>query len=199
AEILGSASRARATRTFSRAAPRSIPHFQLSQCAHDCVEPSAQPSRRSNSAIRTSQRWLAAFRWPASSVICASSSAIGKGGGADGLAAWAVAAGSRSAGSRPAGSKSAMARLGHCFSIQYFSPGPTQAQCGSLKVGQVDLQDRRRIGPRGGEQGSYCANQLLSALLPAGQAVATNCGMKARNSDAKSEPLDLRELQLALV
>ena len=41
-----------ATRTFSRAAPRSSPHFQLSQCAHDCVAPSDQPLRRSNSAIR---------------------------------------------------------------------------------------------------------------------------------------------------
>ena len=54
--IFGRDSMARATRTFSRAAPRSSPHFQLSQCAHDCVAPSDQPLRRSNSAIKTSQR-----------------------------------------------------------------------------------------------------------------------------------------------
>jgi hypothetical protein len=42
AEIFGSFPSARATRTFSRAAPSAMPHFQLSQCAQDCVAPSDQ-------------------------------------------------------------------------------------------------------------------------------------------------------------
>ena len=76
AEILGSFSSARAARTFSRAAPRAMPHFQLSQWAQDCVAPSDQPVRRSNSAIRTRKRWLAALMWPASVQISVASSSI---------------------------------------------------------------------------------------------------------------------------
>lgn len=45
---------------------RTRPHFQFSQCAHDCVAPSFQPVRRSNSAMSTNQRWLAALMWPES-------------------------------------------------------------------------------------------------------------------------------------
>jgi len=62
APMSGNFSSAWATRTFSRAAPRLMPHFQLSQCAQDCVTESDQPWRRSNSAISASQRRLAALR-----------------------------------------------------------------------------------------------------------------------------------------
>jgi hypothetical protein len=40
-----------AVRTFSRAAPMSMPHFQFNQCAQDCDEPSFQPLRWSHSAM----------------------------------------------------------------------------------------------------------------------------------------------------
>jgi len=56
ADIFGRLCSARATRTFSRAAPIAMPHFQLSQCAQDCVALSDQPLRWSNSAMRVSQR-----------------------------------------------------------------------------------------------------------------------------------------------
>ncbi len=36
--------------------PTSMPHFQLSQWAQDCVAESAQPLRRSNSAMSVSRR-----------------------------------------------------------------------------------------------------------------------------------------------
>lgn len=53
AEIRGSPASALATRTFSRAAPRSSPVRQLSQCAHERQAPSFQPLRSSNSRIIT--------------------------------------------------------------------------------------------------------------------------------------------------
>ena len=56
---LGSSPRARATRTCSRAAPGESPARQLSHCAHD-RQPS-QPSRSSNSRMRTSSSWVAAW------------------------------------------------------------------------------------------------------------------------------------------
>ena len=56
AEIFGNDSSACATRTFSRAAPIPSPHFQFNQCAHDCVAPSDQPFRRSNSAMSIKKR-----------------------------------------------------------------------------------------------------------------------------------------------
>ena len=55
----GSFPRARATRTCSRAAPGESPARQLSHCAHD-RQPS-QPSRSSNSRMRTSISWVAAW------------------------------------------------------------------------------------------------------------------------------------------
>src|SRR5687768_17707835 len=76
AAIRGSLSSARATRTFSRAAPRPIPHFQLSQWAQLFTPHSAQPLRRSSSAISARNRALAAFRCPASVVISATSTGV---------------------------------------------------------------------------------------------------------------------------
>jgi hypothetical protein len=64
----GSVARARATRTFSRAAPRSSPIRQLSQSAQE-RNPALQPPRASNSRIRSRRRAVAASR-------CADSSAI---------------------------------------------------------------------------------------------------------------------------
>ena len=75
AAIFGRPTRAWATCTFSWAAPRFKPHLKFSQCAQERNRPSDQPSRRSNSAISRSQRYWAAFNWPASSVICASRAA----------------------------------------------------------------------------------------------------------------------------
>ena len=42
--------------------PKPIPHFQLSQCAQDFTPHSAQPLRRSSSAINVKNRPLAALR-----------------------------------------------------------------------------------------------------------------------------------------
>ena len=55
----GNSPRARATRTCSRAAPGESPARQLSQCAH--VRQPSQPSRSSNSRMRTSSSWVAAW------------------------------------------------------------------------------------------------------------------------------------------
>jgi hypothetical protein len=54
--ICGKAVMAWATRTFSRAAPRSMPHFQFSQWAQDFMPAPLQPWRSSNSRIRASSR-----------------------------------------------------------------------------------------------------------------------------------------------
>ena len=64
----GSVASARATRTLSRAAPRSSPIRQLSQSAQE-RKPALQPPRASNSRIRSRRRAVAASR-------CADSSAI---------------------------------------------------------------------------------------------------------------------------
>ncbi len=53
ADVSGRSSSACATRTFSRQVPIMRPVLQASHSAHD-VNASAQPSRRSNSAIRVS-------------------------------------------------------------------------------------------------------------------------------------------------
>jgi len=77
----GSVPSARATRTFSRAAPMSSPTRQLSQAAHE-RNPFAQPSRASNSRMRSSRRAVAASRCADSTAISSpsrSSSAIGSG------------------------------------------------------------------------------------------------------------------------
>ena len=42
--VSGSVGNASATRTFSRAAPSAMPHFQLSQWAQDLMPHSPQPS-----------------------------------------------------------------------------------------------------------------------------------------------------------
>src|SRR5688572_16383177 len=72
----GSPTSARAARTFSRAAPSVIPHFQLSQCAQDFTPHSAQPPRRSSSAIKDRNRAFAAFKWPAKVVISSTSAGV---------------------------------------------------------------------------------------------------------------------------
>ncbi len=56
AAIFGNPGSACATRSFSRAAPRLTPHLKFSQCAQECKNPSAQPLRRSYSAMSISQR-----------------------------------------------------------------------------------------------------------------------------------------------
>ena len=58
----GSVPSARATRTRSRAAPRSSPTRQLSQAAQE-RKPVFQPSRASNSRIRSRRCAVAASRW----------------------------------------------------------------------------------------------------------------------------------------
>jgi hypothetical protein len=68
----GSCSSARATRTFVRAAVMPIPHCQLSQCAVLGKPWRAYASLRSNSATSMRKRYVAAVRWPQSSVISAS-------------------------------------------------------------------------------------------------------------------------------
>jgi hypothetical protein len=52
------------------------PHFQLSQCAQDWVQPSDHPCRSSNSAMSFSQRWWAALMRPAKVQISAASSVM---------------------------------------------------------------------------------------------------------------------------
>jgi hypothetical protein len=69
AEMRGSPASARATRTFSRAAPRSSPVRQLSQCAQERQPPSFQPFRSSNSRIITRSWYVAAWMWAESSAI----------------------------------------------------------------------------------------------------------------------------------
>jgi hypothetical protein len=76
AAMRGNCSSARATGTFSRAAPSPIPHFQLSQCAIDFTPHSAQPLRRSSSATSARNRALPAFRCPASVVMSATRSGV---------------------------------------------------------------------------------------------------------------------------
>jgi hypothetical protein len=49
--IRGSSVRARAARTFSRAAPKSMPVRYANQWAHERWPPGSQPRSRSNSAI----------------------------------------------------------------------------------------------------------------------------------------------------
>ena len=64
----GSVASARATRTFSRAAPRSRPTRQESHSAQE-RKPLFQPPRASNSRIRSSRRAVAASRCTDSSAI----------------------------------------------------------------------------------------------------------------------------------
>ena len=78
ARICGNPTSASATRTFSRAAPRSMPHCQFNQWAHEAMPPCAQPRRRSNSAIKASQRASAAAIRAARVVMAAARSLVSK-------------------------------------------------------------------------------------------------------------------------
>ena len=75
-DIDGKFSSARATRTFSRAAPKLIPHFQFSQWAQLFTPHPAQPRRRSNSPSSARNRPFAALRWPANVVISLARSGV---------------------------------------------------------------------------------------------------------------------------
>ena len=63
-EIFGSDVNARATRTFSLAAPALMPHCQFSQWAQLATPCCAQPSLRSNSARRARNCAVAALMCP---------------------------------------------------------------------------------------------------------------------------------------
>ena len=65
-----------ATRTFSRAAPRSIPTRHDSQCAHDSAPARCQPSTRSNSRSWVKNRCVATSMIAAVSAIASPSAAI---------------------------------------------------------------------------------------------------------------------------
>jgi hypothetical protein len=69
----GSSASRPATRTCSRAGPRVSPHRHDSQSAQERQPEGTQPSRRSNSANRHSQRQVAAWMCADSSVISRSS------------------------------------------------------------------------------------------------------------------------------
>jgi hypothetical protein len=79
-EIAGSFSIARATRTFSRAAPRASPVRQLSQWAQEAA-PQAQPLPRSNSAIIFSKCQVAASIWAESTAIFSPRMSTGRASG----------------------------------------------------------------------------------------------------------------------